>query len=80
MLEDAGFAIVEARHAEEAWFILHERSDNGALFTDVDMPDSMCGGDLAWRVHEAWPDIRFVVTSGRRRFAKEDSRTMACSC
>lgn len=72
MLEDAGFSIVEARHADEAWFILHERSDIGALFTDVDMPGSMCGITLAGRVHESWPDIRLVVTSGRRRFAQED--------
>ncbi|MCJ2039705.1 response regulator [Methylobacterium sp. J-059] len=72
MLEDAGFTIIEARHADEAWFILHERSDIGALFTDVDMPGSMCGVTLAGRVHEAWPGIRLVVTSGRRRFAQED--------
>ncbi len=69
MLEDAGFEIVEARHADEAWFILHERSDIGALFTDVDMPGSMCGVTLAGRVHDAWPDIRLVVTSGRQRLA-----------
>ncbi|MCJ2036005.1 response regulator [Methylobacterium sp. J-068] len=72
MLEDVGFTIIEARHADEAWFILHERSDIGALFTDVDMPGSMCGVTLAGRVHEAWPDIRLVVTSGRRRFSQQD--------
>ena len=69
MLEDAGFVIIEARHADEAWFILHERSDIGALFTDVDMPGTMCGVTLAGRVHDAWPEIRLVVTSGRQRFA-----------
>ena len=69
MLEDAGFSIVEARHADEAWFILHERSDIGALFTDVDMPGTMCGVTLAGRVNDAWPEIRLVVTSGRQRFA-----------
>lgn len=72
MLEDAGFVIVEARHADEAWFILHERADIGALFTDVDMPGSMCGVTLAGRVHDAWPDIRLVVTSGRHRLAHGD--------
>lgn len=69
MLDEAGFSVVEARHADEAWFILHERSDIGALFTDVDMPGTMCGLTLAGRVHEAWPDIRLVVTSGRHRLA-----------
>ena len=68
MLEDAGFAVVDARHADEAWFILHERSDIGAIFTDVDMPGSMCGVTLAARVYENWPDIRLILTSGRHRF------------
>ncbi|WP_267361628.1 MULTISPECIES: response regulator, partial [unclassified Methylobacterium] len=72
MLEDAGFQTVEARNADEAWFILHERSDIGALFTDVDMPGSMCGMTLAGRVHEAWPDIRLVLTSGRHRFNDQE--------
>ena len=69
MLEDAGFAVVGARQADEAWFILHERSDIGTLFTDVDMPGTMCGVTLAERVHQTWPDIRLVLTSGRNRFA-----------
>ena len=68
MLEDAGFAVAEARHADEAWFILHERSDIGVLFTDVDMPGTMCGVTLAERVDRSWPDIRLVITSGRHRF------------
>lgn len=72
MLEDAGYAVVEARHADEAWFILHERSDIGVLFTDVDMPGSMCGVTLAERVYENWPDIRLVLTSGRHRFADRE--------
>ncbi|MCJ2135998.1 response regulator [Methylobacterium sp. J-026] len=72
LLEDAGFAVIEARHADEAWFILHERSDIGVLFTDVDMPGSMCGMTLSERVHQAWPDIRLVLTSGRHRFADRD--------
>ena len=29
---------------------------------------TMCGVTLAGRVHDAWPDIRLVVTSGRQRF------------
>lgn len=68
MLEDAGFAVAEARNADEAWFILHARSDIGVLFTDVDMPGSMCGVTLAERVHGTWPDIRLILTSGRHRF------------
>lgn len=72
MLEDAGFSVVEARHADEAWFILHGRSDIDILFSDIDMPGSMCGVTLAGRVHDAWPDIRLVLTSGRLRLADGD--------
>ena len=72
MLEEAGFAVVEARHADEAWFVLHQRSDIGVVFTDVDMPGSMCGVTLAERVYQSWPDIRLVLTSGRHRFADRD--------
>ena len=69
MLEDAGFTVVEARHADEAWLIFQEGSDIGTVFTDVDMPGSMDGVTLAERVFKSWPDIRLVVTSGRHRFA-----------
>ena len=72
MLEDAGFTVVEARHADEAWFVLHERTDIGVLFTDVDMPGTMDGVALAERVNENWPDIRLVLTSGRHRFADHE--------
>ena len=66
MLEDAGFEVLEAGTADEAWGVLERRfSDVSVLFTDVDMPGSMNGFDLAGRVAECWPHIRLVITSGR---------------
>ena len=65
MLEDAGFEVLEAGTADEAWNVLECRTDVGVLFTDVDMPGSMNGFDLAGRVAECWPHIRLVITSGR---------------
>lgn len=65
MLEDAGFAVLEAGTANEAWDILECHADIRVLFTDVDMPGSMNGFDLAGRVAERWPHIRLVITSGR---------------
>ena len=65
MLEDAGFEVLEAGRASEAWAILEHRPDVDVLFTDVDMPGSMNGFDLAGRVNERWPHIRLVITSGR---------------
>ncbi|GEP04902.1 response regulator [Methylobacterium oxalidis] len=72
MLEDAGFAVVEAACADEAWAILQSRSDIGVLFTDIEMPGSMNGFVLAARVAERWPQIRLVITSGRCRPAPRD--------
>lgn len=72
MLEDAGLTTVEAGNADEAWGILERRLDIGVLFTDIDVPGSMCGRTLAARVHLAWPDIRLVLTSGRHHLADTD--------
>ena len=72
MLEDAGLTVIEAGNADEAWEILERRSDVGVLFTDIDMPGSMCGKTLAERVYASWPDIRLVLTSGRQRLADEE--------
>ncbi|ABY31749.1 MULTISPECIES: response regulator [Methylorubrum] len=72
MLEDAGFTVIEAACADEAWEILESRSDIGVLFTDIEMPGSMNGFALAARVAERWPHIRLVITSGRCRPASRD--------
>ncbi len=71
-LTDRGFAVVEARDADEAWDILGSCDDIGVLFTDIDMPGSMCGITLAERVYGAWPDIRLVFTSGRHRLSTRE--------
>lgn len=72
MLQDAGFTVIEAACADEAWDILKSRSDIGVLFTDIEMPGSMNGFALAAWVAERWPHIRLVITSGRYRPAPRD--------
>lgn len=67
MLEDAGFTVVEAASADEAWEILESRDDISVLFTDIEIPGSMNGFALAGRVAERWPHVRLVLTSGRCR-------------
>ena len=63
-LRDAGFVVVEARNAEEA---LSEFAAMAALavITDVEMPGSMNGYDLAWRVRQIQPGIPLLIISGR---------------
>lgn len=72
MLEDEGFTVIEAATADVAWAILEARDDIAILFTDIEMPGSMNGLDLASRVAARWPRIRLVLTSGRMRLANRD--------
>jgi CheY-like chemotaxis protein len=64
MLEDAGFAVVEACNAHQAMEILNYRTDIRAVFTDVNMPGSWDGMRLARMIRGRWPPIHLIVTSG----------------
>ncbi|WP_210492509.1 response regulator [Microvirga antarctica] len=65
MLEDEGFAVLEASSADEALTLLAECCDDVAvLFTDINMPGALDGLALARIVHERWPHIWPLVTSG----------------
>jgi CheY-like chemotaxis protein len=64
MVEDAGYSSVEAVDADEAVAILESRSDIALMFTDIQMPGSMNGLELARAVHERWPPIKIILVSG----------------
>jgi len=66
MVEDAGYAVVEAEDADVAMRILEEQSDIDCIFTDVDMPGSMDGLALVRAVRARWPSIAIIVASGKR--------------
>jgi CheY-like chemotaxis protein len=72
MVEDAGYVPVEAVDADEALAILQSRSDIVLLFTDVQMPGSMTGLQLALAVHERWPRIRIILASGQLKLSKSE--------
>src|SRR5918998_663745 len=65
IVEDAGFTPVEAVSADEAITILESRSDISLLFTDIQMPGSMDGLQLAHAVHTRWPAIKIILVSGQ---------------
>src|SRR6195952_2645740 len=65
IVEDAGFASIEAVNADDALAILESRSDIELLFTDIQMPGSMNGLQLANAVHERWPAIKIILVSGQ---------------
>lgn len=61
---DAGFDVISVSNADQAIDILDRRDDIVAVFTDIDMPGSMDGVQLARTVQRRWPMIRTVLTSG----------------
>jgi len=67
MFVDAGYRVLEAGDADEALRFFETNADIRLLFTDVSMPGSMSGSDLAHRVAERWPEVGIIVTSGRPR-------------
>ncbi len=72
-LTNAGFDVVEARHAEEAIAILGARArDVHAMFTDVHLPGSMDGLALAHLTHGSWPQIAVLIASGHARPRPEE--------
>jgi two-component system, response regulator PdtaR len=64
-LEENGFGVVEAANADAALKVLETRADVRLLFTDIQMPGSCDGMDLARQVHARWPNILLVITSGQ---------------
>jgi CheY-like chemotaxis protein len=67
MFLDAGYRVLEAQDADEALRFFEANADIRLLFTDVSMPGSMSGSDLAREVAERWPKVGIIVTSGRPR-------------
>ena len=72
MIEEAGYEVVEASNANEAIAILQLRTDIRTVITDVEMPGSMDGLKLARYIHQRWPPIQLLVTSGRYRIDAND--------
>ena len=75
MLEQAGFAVVEAADADSAICMLELRNDVRAVFTDINMPGSLDGLRLAHAIRGRWPPIHLILTSGRLAASEADLPT-----
>lgn len=64
-LQEAGYQVLTADNAEAAVDILQARQDVRLVFTDVNMPGTMNGLQLAACVRDRWPRTHIVVTSGK---------------
>jgi two-component system, response regulator PdtaR len=67
LLAENSFSVLEAKGADAALKVLESRPEVKLLFTDVQLPGSLNGMELAREVHARWPNILLVITSGRER-------------
>ena len=65
VIEEVGDIAVSAANADAALQILSHRSDIDVVFTDINMPGTMDGLQLAHEIHNRWPSIRLILTSGK---------------
>jgi CheY-like chemotaxis protein len=66
VLEDAGFKVIEAAHADEALRVLKAVSGIQGMVTDVEMPrGSINGFELARQVRASQQEIGVLIASGR---------------
>jgi two-component system, response regulator PdtaR len=72
IIEQTGFDVVEAGSGVEAMSVLEKRSDIRTVFTDVEMPGSINGLQLAHLIRTRWPSIGIMATSGQLRLREDD--------
>ena len=63
-LRDEGFEVVEAWNADEAAELVREIDGFDVLFTDVRMPGTLDGVDLALRARRRFGAVPVLVVSG----------------
>jgi DNA-binding NtrC family response regulator len=72
IISDAGFNVAEASNADVAVSFLEAGCDIRVVFTDINMPGTMDGLELAALVRHRWPPVEIIVTSGRYRIPDSD--------
>ena len=65
VLTDAGFRVIEAVSPKEALALLQARPDVLVLVSDVEMGNGPNGFHLSQTVHQQWPGVGIILTSGR---------------
>ena len=64
IVKDAGFMALEVRNADEALRILATRSDIRVVFVETKISGSIDGLTLAHVIHDRWPPVHLILTSG----------------
>jgi CheY-like chemotaxis protein len=63
-LISAGFRVIQAASADEALRVLQGGVAIDLVLTDVRMPGTLDGVELARRVRAAWPRLKIIMVSG----------------
>lgn len=63
-LRQEGYAVIEAANADEAFLVLHATPNPDVLVTDVRMPGTVDGFQLAAFVRRTRPKLKVIITSG----------------
>ena len=73
LLREAGYDTIDAASGDVALDVMRARwREVRVLFTDVQMPGTLNGVDLAKEVHRCWPDVLLLVTSADVALRDED--------
>jgi CheY-like chemotaxis protein len=60
----AGFSVIEAGRADEALTFIKSGEQVDLVFSDIQTPGSLDGLQLAETIHDKYPDIPVILTSG----------------
>lgn len=71
-LREAGFEVLEAASAPDAFHIVERRRDLKVMITDVRMPGPLNGYFLAKKVRERWPYVEIILVSGYAAPSRQD--------
>ena len=74
-LMERGYTVLTALSAAEAICLLETYPDIRTAFIDIEMPGSMNGLKLAAAVHDRWPPVNIIITTGKNRPEKEEMPT-----
>nr|QDP24688.1 response regulator [Bradyrhizobium cosmicum] len=70
-LQQADHTVISVCNADRAISILRAQAVD-LILTDIDMPGSMDGLELAAAVRDGWPPVKIVLMSGKRRPADDE--------
>jgi len=64
VLQQAGYEAITTASAGEAIAVLEHRDDIRFVITDINLPGSMDGLELAAEVRERWPLMNIIIATG----------------